>query len=161
MTPVTRPEPLAATLIATAVLAGCAPAPTAPDAPTASAVLGVRSVIVHVTDLPAAREWYSAALGVQPYFDEPYYVGFRIGEAEFGLDPDTAATAPGPGGAVAYLGVADIETAFDRMLALGAEPVSGVQEVGGEVRLVILRDPFGNLFGLVEDPLFYGGRDAP
>jgi lactoylglutathione lyase len=41
-------------------------------------VLGLRTVIYHVPDLKRAKEWYSAAFGIQPYFDEPYYVGFNI-----------------------------------------------------------------------------------
>src|SRR2546426_7717980 len=64
-------------------------------------VLGLRTVIYHVPDLPRAKQWYSAAFGVKPYFDEPFYVGFNIGGFELGLDPDIEGVKPGPGGTVA------------------------------------------------------------
>ena len=52
--------------------------------------LGLRTVIYHAPDLAAAKAWYSAAFGVAPYFDQPFYVGFEIGGFELGLDPDTS-----------------------------------------------------------------------
>ena len=66
---------------------------------------GLQSVIYFVPDLTLAKTWYSAAFEVLPYFDEPFYVGFRVGASELGLDPDPAAGNPGPGGSVAYWGV--------------------------------------------------------
>ncbi len=64
-------------------------------------VLGLRTVIYHLSDLQRAKTWYAAAFGVKPYFDEPFYVGFNIGGFELGLDPDTTEVAPGAGGSVA------------------------------------------------------------
>ena len=74
-------------------------------------VLGLRTVIYHVPNLDRAKKWYSEAFGIQPYFDEPFYVGFNIGGFELGLDPDTKGVQPGPGGTVAYWGVANAEKA--------------------------------------------------
>ena len=129
------------------------------SAPAGPEFLGLRSLIFYVEDLAAARDWYSEALGVAPYFDEPYYVGFRVGRSEIGLDPDVSALRPGAGGAAALIGVSDIERTFERLLDLGADPVTGVQEVGGDVRLVMLRDPFGNVFGIIEDPSHYASDE--
>jgi len=47
----------------------------------------LRTVIYHVADLQKAKEWYIKATGLQPYFDEPFYVGFDINGCELGLDP--------------------------------------------------------------------------
>jgi len=38
---------------------------------------GLRTVIYPVADLTRATTWYSALLGQEPYFDEPFYVGSR------------------------------------------------------------------------------------
>ena len=46
-------------------------------------ILGLRTVIYQVPDLEKARDWYSRVLGQQPYFAEPYYVGFRVGVVRF------------------------------------------------------------------------------
>jgi predicted enzyme related to lactoylglutathione lyase len=115
---------------------------------------GLRSLIFHASDLQAAKEWYSKALGVQPYFDEPFYVGFSVGGYELGLDPDpSSATGTGASG-VAYWGVANVETELKRLVDLGATDRSGVQEVGGDIRMASVTDPFGNVFGLIQNPHF-------
>ncbi len=115
-------------------------------------VLGLRTVIYHVPDLQRAKDWYSAAFGVQPYFDEPYYVGFNIGGFELGLDPDITEVAPGAGGSVAYWRVPDIDAAVQHFTESGATIKSSVQDVGGDIRVAIIADPFGNLIGLIENP---------
>jgi catechol 2,3-dioxygenase-like lactoylglutathione lyase family enzyme len=49
---------------------------------------GLRTAIYHVGDLDRAKEWYSVVLGIRPYFDEPFYVGFDVGGFKLGLQPD-------------------------------------------------------------------------
>lgn len=121
-------------------------------------LLGLRSAIYHVADLDAAKAWYSQLLGIQPYFDEPFYVGFEVGGYELGLNPDTSHVQPGAGGGMAYWGVEDADAAFARLIELGAEEVEPVTDVGGGIRHAIVRDPFDNLFGVIENPHFTGGR---
>src|SRR5215469_15340805 len=48
----------------------------------------VKTLIIPVRDLAAAKALYGSILGVEPYADEPYYVGFRVGDQEVGLDPN-------------------------------------------------------------------------
>ena len=66
--------------------------------------LGLRTAIYAAPDLARAKEWYSKAFGIDPYFDEPFYVGYSVGGFELGLDPDTSGEKPGPGGSVSYWG---------------------------------------------------------
>lgn len=117
-------------------------------------LLGLRTAIYHVEDLDRAKRWYAAALGVEPYFDEPFYVGFDVGGFELGLDPDTSEAAPGEGGVVVYWGVEDADAALVRLLELGARPRTAVQEVGEGIRVATVTDPFGNVFGVIENPGF-------
>jgi hypothetical protein len=91
-----------------------------------------------------------AALGVEPYFDEPFYVGFNPGGYELGLDPN-ADPAAGPR---TYWGVRDIAAAAERMIAAGAVVVDAVQDVGEGSRLGTFRSPAGDLVGLIENPVF-------
>ena len=114
---------------------------------------GLRTVIYHAPELEKTKAWYSKALGIEPYFDQPFYVGYNVGGYELGLDPDPAST-PGKGGAVVYWGVADAEGAFRRLLSLGATERSGVQEVGEGIKVATVFDPFGNIFGVIENPHF-------
>jgi predicted enzyme related to lactoylglutathione lyase len=115
--------------------------------------LGLRTVLYAVDDLDRARAWYTSVLGQEPYFAEPFYVGFNVGGYELGLDPG-AENRPGPGGTVAYWGVEDIETAHARLLELGAREHGAVQDVGGGIRVATVLDPFGNVFGIIQNPHF-------
>jgi predicted enzyme related to lactoylglutathione lyase len=115
---------------------------------------GLRTVIYHVPDLARAKAWYAAALETQPYFDQPYYVGFNVGGFELGLHPGTAGNAEKDHGAVTYWGVADASAALARLLKLGAHRHNDVQEVGGEIKVATVADPFGNVFGIIENPHF-------
>jgi predicted enzyme related to lactoylglutathione lyase len=114
---------------------------------------GLRTVIYHVDDLPGAKEWYSRLLGVGPYFDEPFYVGFNVGGYELGLDPDVGGVARGAN-VVAYWGVEDAAAAYSRAQELGAGPHAEPREVGGGIIVATVTDPFGNVFGIIENPHF-------
>jgi|SRR6516162_11766203 predicted enzyme related to lactoylglutathione lyase len=115
---------------------------------------GLRTVLYHAPNLAKAKAWYSDMLGVAPYFDQPFYVGFNVGGYELGLDPDPSTTPGGSGGVVVYWGVSDIRTTLDRLVSLGASVRSDVQEVGGEIKVATVFDPFGNIFGIIENPHF-------
>ena len=115
---------------------------------------GLRTVIYHTPDLDKAKAWYSSVLEIEPYFDQPFYVGFNVNGYELGLDPDASSTPGGKSGSVTYWGVSDAQAAFDRLISLGATERSTVQEVGGGIRVASVFDPFGNIFGIIENPHF-------
>ena len=114
-------------------------------------IMGLRTTIYPAPDLAAAKAWYTQVLQQQPYFDEPFYVGFHVGGFELGLIPDGQ---PGTAGSQTYWGVADIKTAFARLLELGAKPLAPITDVGEGIRVAAVQDPFGNRFGIIENPGF-------
>jgi predicted enzyme related to lactoylglutathione lyase len=116
-------------------------------------ILGLRTCVVHVRteQLDAAKAWYASVVGVVPYFDTPYYVGFNVGGFELGLHPEGE---PGPGGVAVYWGTPDIAAEVKRLVGLGAKLVSDAQDVGGGVIVATVADPFGNHFGVIENPHF-------
>lgn len=116
--------------------------------------LGLRTVIYRVPDLFRAKAWYSAAFGIEPYFDEPFYVGFNIGGFELGLDPDFSEGKAGEGGSTAYWGVANLDAALPSFLREGGTMRGKPQDVGGGIRVASVADPFGNVIGLIENPHF-------
>lgn len=123
-----------------------------PNAP--SHFHGLRTVLYHAPELDKAKAWYSRALGIAPYFDQPFYVGFNVGGYELGLDPDPSTTPGGAAGVIVYWGVSDAQGAFERLLSLGAAERSGVHEVGERIKVATVFDPFGNIFGIIENPHF-------
>ena len=114
---------------------------------------GLRTIIYPVTDVAQAKEWYSRLLGQQPYFDQPYYVGFEVGGFELALDPN-GASAPAAGGPVTYWGVRDIDAAFRRLRELGAVERTPVEDVGDNIKAAVVADPFGNALGIIQNPHF-------
>ena len=116
-------------------------------------LLGLRLVKYSVSDLERAKAWYTQLLGYGPYFDESFYVGFNVGGYELGIVPDGGAPLRAEAG-VAYWGVSDAGAVYDRLIALGATPQEPVQDVGGGIKAGAVHDPFGNIFGVIENPHF-------
>ena len=115
-------------------------------------IKGLRTAIYPVADLAAAKAWYGKVFEAEPYFDQPFYVGFSVGGFELGLLPDGA--VPGKAGSLVYWGVEDIEAEVARITALGATVHGAIQDVGEGIRTVELADPFGNLLCLILNPHF-------
>jgi predicted enzyme related to lactoylglutathione lyase len=114
-------------------------------------LLGLRTALYPAPDLAKGKVFYSEVLGVEPYFDEPFYVGFEVGGFELGLVPDAT---PGADGNCAYWGVKDCAAELARLLSLGATVLEPVTEVGGGIKVAAVADPFGNRLGLIENPHF-------
>lgn len=112
--------------------------------------LGLRTTIYPAPDLAASRAWFSQVLGLEPYFDEPFYVGFEVAGYELALDP-AGDPAEGP---ITYWGVADADVALARLHAAGATPRSEVREVGGGIRVATVLEPGGTVLGVIENPHF-------
>ena len=117
-------------------------------------LLGLRTVIFKVPDLAKAKAWYSETFGISPYFDEPFYVGFNVGGFELGLDPDVSEKGAGAGGSTAYWGVNDLSSTLSALSARNVRVVSPLRDVGGDIKVAAIADPFGNVIGLIENPHF-------
>ncbi len=119
--------------------------------------LGLRTVIYPAPDLSVSKAWFAGLLGVEPYFDEPFYVGFNAAGYELALDPNAGA-ATGP---ITYWGVADAEAGLARLLAAGAAPREAVRDVGGGIRVATVLEPGGSVLGIIENPHFALPNPAP
>lgn len=117
-------------------------------------MLGLRKTIYKVSDIQKATEWYSKEFETNPYFNEPYYVGFNIKGYELGLQPEDTPTFEKVESVVSYWGVENIQEAFDRLIELGATENEKPYDVGGEIMTATVKDPFGNVIGLIYNPHF-------
>ena len=81
---------------------------------------GIKTIIIPVRDLTAAKALYRTALDVEPYADRPYYVGFRVGDQEIGLDPN--GHNHGMTGPVGYCHVDDVAANCARPSTRAGEP---------------------------------------
>lgn len=118
--------------------------------------LGLRTVIYPAPDLEASKAWFSSLLGAEPYFDQPFYVGYDVGGYELGLDPN-AAPAEGP---ITYWGVPEVDVALAALVAAGATGASEIVDVGDGIRVATVRERGGALLGIIENPRFEA-RERP
>ena len=109
----------------------------------------LRTVIYHVNDIEAAKQWYVQATGIEPYFAEPFYVGFDINGYEIGLDPSMEGVE-NCNHTVSYWAVESARSAADKFISCGATLVQDVTNVGGPIQVAIVADPFGNHIGFIE-----------
>jgi predicted enzyme related to lactoylglutathione lyase len=118
----------------------------------------LRTAKYDVKNLAEAKEWYSQVLGIQPYFDQPFYVGFEVGGYELGIVPSEHAHAKRGAAGVTYWGVDDARAAYQRLIDMGATPFEPVEDVGDGILIGAVHDPFGNVFGVIQNPNFKGGK---
>ncbi|MEU6091828.1 VOC family protein [Streptomyces sp. NPDC047085] len=111
---------------------------------------GLQTIIYPVKDLEKAKPLFAALLGVEPYADEPYYVGFKAEGQDVGLDP--SGHAKGLTGPVPYWHVTDLRERLAALLESGAELVQDVKDVGGGRLIASVKDTDGNMVGLLQDP---------
>jgi len=101
-------------------------------------------IVYPVKDLTKAKQFFTAFLGVAPYADSPYYVGYRTDGREIGLDPNGTAV-------VSYRDTADIAAGLQALQEAGATVVMQPKDVGNGL-LVAQVAIEGNVLGLRQQP---------
>ncbi|MEZ4671999.1 MAG: glyoxalase [Anaerolineae bacterium] len=113
-------------------------------------IKGIRLIVYPVTDLKAAKTQYSALLGVEPYAENDYYVGFKTGDLEIGLDPNGhQLRATGP---ICFWHVDDVKTALQSSLASGAQLLQDIKDFGNGKMWATVKEADGNIIGLIQVP---------
>src|ERR1700689_4383464 len=108
-------------------------------------LLGMRTAVYDAPDIAKAKVWYSKVLGEQPYFDQPFYVGFNVGGYELGILPAKDSAAKRARAGVAYWGVEDAQASYKRLVDMGASPLEEIPDVGGGILFGAAGGPFGNV----------------
>lgn len=111
---------------------------------------GVKTIMYPVTDLAKAKALYGELAGVEPYADEAYYVGFRVGGQNVGLDPN--GHSQGMTSPLAYWHVDDIKENLKALIDAGAVARQEVRDLGGGKLIASAEDPDGNVIGLLQSP---------
>ena len=107
---------------------------------------GIGTVVYPVKDIAKAKALLRELLGVEPYADAPYYVGFKVGNQDIGLDPNGHKE-----GMTAYYHVDDIKKSLKSLVDAGTTTIQEIKEVGGGRRIASVKDENGNIIGLVQD----------
>jgi predicted enzyme related to lactoylglutathione lyase len=102
----------------------------------------IRSLVIPVSDLDAAKAVYNALFG-SPHTDESYYVGYNVNGFEVALNPAGAG-----GGPVAFADVEDLDATRATLLEAGATERDAPRQVAPGARVCVLADADGNPIGL-------------
>ncbi|MBE1586232.1 VOC family protein [Nonomuraea angiospora] len=115
---------------------------------------GFATISFYAADLEAAKTWYTELLGLEPYYQVPGYIEFRVDDHQHELGIIDARYAPagatdGPAGSITYWHVDDLEAALDRLIALGAKEHQAIRKHGEGFVTASVIDPFGNVLGVM------------
>lgn len=118
---------------------------------------GFATVNFYAADHAAARKWYTEFLRIEPYFERPGYVEFRVGDYQHELGIIDAkyrpkAAAAGPGGSIIYWHVDDLNAVRDKLISMGAKEYEPILERGAGFITASVIDPFGNVLGIMRNP---------
>jgi predicted enzyme related to lactoylglutathione lyase len=108
-------------------------------------VSNIKILVYPVKDVEKAKAFFGKFLDAEPYVASPYYVGYRVGDMEVGLDPNSKI------GPIAYTNVEDIKSSLQAMTQAGAEIVQDVKEVGGGLLIAQVKDADGNVVGFRQE----------
>ena len=118
------------------------------------AYLGLRTCCYAVSNIEEAKAWYTKVFDCEPYFDQPFYVGFNIKGFELGLSPRESYALKKEESVYTYWGVENVEKEFNRLLDLGAKAHEKPKDVGEGILLASVYDPWGNILGIIYNPNF-------
>ncbi len=104
-------------------------------------VRNIKLLVYPVKDVEKAKAFFGKFLDVEPYVASSYYVGYKAGDLEVGLDPNSKV------GPIAYTDTVDISRSIQAMTEVGAQIVQDVRDVGGGLLIATVKDADGNVVG--------------
>ena len=107
---------------------------------------GVKTILYPVKDINQSRTVFQKLLGVEPYADQPYYVGFKINDQDIGLVPNSP-----EGGVTAFFHVDGIKSGLQILIDAGAEIIQDIKNVGAGRLIASVKDKDGNIIGLIQN----------
>ena len=102
---------------------------------------GVTLLVYPAKDLATTKAFFITFLGVEPYVDSPYYVGFKTESLEIGLDPHGQEV-------IGYIEVKDIVSNLKALVDAGATTQQEPKDVGGGLLIAKVKDTNGTMLGL-------------
>jgi len=107
---------------------------------------GVKTIIYPVKDMNESKTLFRKLLEVEPYADQPYYVGFKVGDQDIGLVPNNPEA-----GMTAFYHVEDIKNSLQILLDGGGTIIQDIKNVGGGRLIASVNDKDSNIIGLIQN----------
>ena len=109
----------------------------------------VSLIVYSVADMAASKRFFRELIGADPYVDSPPYVGYKSGEMEIGLVPNTGKPRPG---ALAYWTVDDIAASVKALVDAGGTVEQEITDVAYGLLVASVKDPSGAVVGFRQFP---------
>lgn len=111
---------------------------------------GIAAVMLHVTDVAAAQDWYRGLFPQATSVDLglPQVSCLQLGDARLELVRADDKVAAGAAGSVVYWQVTDFDAALAHALSQGAMLYRGPMRIEAGQVMCQVRDPWGNCVGL-------------
>ena len=110
----------------------------------------IAEVMYFVPNRYEAARWYSSLFENEIFFlENPDHFFIRVGNQEVWFHQADHKVPSGAAGCVAYWQVGDFDEAVERAVRLGAEMYRGPLDREDGTFMCQVKDPFGNLVGLV------------
>lgn len=109
----------------------------------------VTLIVYPAADLTAAKRFFREVTGTDPYVDSPQYVGYKNGDMEIGLVPNSDKREPV---GLAYWTVDDIAAKVEALVAAGGTIVQGITDVAYGLLVASVKDQNGVTVGLRQPP---------
>ena len=107
----------------------------------------LKQITYHVSDIDKAKQWYINILNIQPIFDTPFAVIFKVGDCTLSLSKTKTPITEAVEGIETFWEVEDIDTSFQKLINLGAKQHTPITDVLN-IRIAKVIDPFGNIIGI-------------
>lgn len=104
----------------------------------------INLVVYPAKDLDKIKSFFNTYLGTEPYVDGAWYVGYKVGDMEVGLDPNGKAV-------ISYIDTDDIKASLKTLQDAGAKVAMEPKDVGAGL-VVAQVDIDGNVVGLRQQP---------
>jgi predicted enzyme related to lactoylglutathione lyase len=101
-------------------------------------------IVYPAKDLDKVKEFFNVFLGVEPYVDGKYYVGYKLDNLEVGLDPHGKEV-------ISYIEVDDMKVSLQALKEAGAVVIKDSTDVA-EGLLIAQVEIDGNVLGLRQQP---------
>jgi len=100
----------------------------------------IKLIVYPTKDVAATKRLLNTFLGTEPYVDGEWYVGYKVGDMEVGIDPNGKAV-------IAYTDTDDIQASLKSLTDAGATVAMEPKDVGGGL-MVAQVELDGNILGL-------------
>lgn len=110
----------------------------------------ISAVLIHVSDVEAAIEWYRKAFpnAVLKHLEAYDFSYLQIGDVDLEIVPADEKVSSGAAGSIVYWHTENFDESLAHLIAIGGTLYRGPLDIQDGMRMCQVKDPWGNCIGL-------------